>query len=679
MKLYLLSIAILISELIFSQENYKHLFDDGDYYLASEEYEKAIEAYKAVINADSTHCNACFKTGFCYTKIPYKIWKAIPFLEQAAKDVAVDKYKDGSYKIKAAPADVYYYLGYVYQMTMQVDKALENYFLYKETVINPNLWIPDIDRRIKSCEVGRKYIKNPIPVEISNVGHNINTAASEFNPCVSANDSVMYFTRSQIVAEDDDFSEKQYRIYRSFKGEQNGEAVWEEAEDITDELGVDLNCYTLSTSADGKILILFEDKDLYEGTESVDKGSLYISYYKNAHWSQFEELPKETGYSGSGTHASISNDGNTIYFTAKNDDDETGIDIFETHRSDDGTWSKAESLGSPVNTKYDEATPFVINDTILFFSSTGHSNIGGFDVFRSYRRNGKWSEPENLSIPVNSPGDDLGFMPTDGGKQAYYSVERPDGYLSFGGRDIYHIILEAEKDSVINETETADSLVADSVQAVQDSATTAMIDEQQEVSVDHDKEELVEDTVVYKESIQNTEDENLKTDKRVISTVAEIGKASGCEIQLFSSNIPFNIEEKFPGLEVRERYGNAGYYRYTTGNYASFSEAKADLPRIKELGYPDAFIKRTQAYLDDQIVFDKTKNYTVQILATMVRTNAVRKFSPLKNIAEFLDDDGMYTYCVGSFDTWAEAKELLDKVKELGFACYIMSMDTYKQ
>jgi hypothetical protein len=48
----------------------------------------------------------------------------------------------------------------------------------------------------------------------------------------------------------------------------------------------------------------------------------------------------------------------------------------------------------------------------------------------------------------------------------------------------------------------------------------------------------------------------------------------------------------FKSIEgVKELFSDDGYYRYTTGEYSSYSDAKNALAQIQKAGYSKAFIK----------------------------------------------------------------------------------------
>jgi tetratricopeptide (TPR) repeat protein len=108
---------------------------------------------------------------------------------------------------------------------------------------------------------------------------------------------------------------------------------------------------------------------------------------------------------------------NDYVFTSGYEKHKKGLrQIYRIRNINHETWSKPELLDPVINTPYDEEYPyFDARSSVLYFSSKGHSSMGGYDIFRSvYNWNTKsWSIPENLGFPINSPCDDFFYM-TDG-------------------------------------------------------------------------------------------------------------------------------------------------------------------------------------------------------------------------------------------------------------------------
>jgi hypothetical protein len=136
------------------------------------------------------------------------------------------------------------------------------------------------------------------------------------------------------------------------------------------------------------------------------------------------------------THAAVSADGNTLYFVSNRDGGYGGRDIYRCVKLPNGDWSKSLSIGPVINTPYEEDSPFLSPDgKTLYFASTGHNSIGGFDIFSTtLGEDGEWSEPANLGYPLNTVDDDVFFVPTADGRRAYYSSRKEEG---FGLKDIY--------------------------------------------------------------------------------------------------------------------------------------------------------------------------------------------------------------------------------------------------
>ncbi len=103
-------------------------------------------------------------------------------------------------------------------------------------------------------------------------------------------------------------------------------------------------------------------------------------------------------------------DGTAMYFASGRRDPMggTGTDIYVSRLGADGNWSEPEHLGPAVNTPCDELSPFVSsNGKWLYFSSSGHETVGGYDLFRSRLSGGQPGQAENLGRPINTPSDEL--------------------------------------------------------------------------------------------------------------------------------------------------------------------------------------------------------------------------------------------------------------------------------
>jgi len=124
----------------------------------------------------------------------------------------------------------------------------------------------------------------------------------------------------------------------------------------------------------------------------------------------------------------VSMDGSTLYFSSDRPGGLGGLDIWKVAIDPSGMpMGAATNLGAPVNSEFDEVTPFFHEaSSTLFFSSTGHKSIGGLDIFKSSynRRDDLYGGPKNLGLPINSPQDDAYMIWDSKLEYGYFSSDR---------------------------------------------------------------------------------------------------------------------------------------------------------------------------------------------------------------------------------------------------------------
>jgi len=419
-----LSITILLTlilsgfyQLDAQKDPIRENFFDAEFFLSEEDYKEAVYSFLKVYSAGyQENSNINYRIGICYQNIPGQKDLAIPYLEKAVKNISVS-YKEGSFTEVAAPADALLYLGNAYRIANMLDEAIVSYNSYLALVTKSGAVNIDFtNQQIESCNRAKVAMKNPIAIYKENLGKSYNSSASNFQVTMSGNENAMAYMTSQ------KFYDAAYFVKKI-----NG--AWSNPINITPQIESDGNQYVSSLSFDGNKLFLVR-------IDNFD-GEIFVSDFSQGRWNPSKPVGKPVNSKFFESHASLSPDGKTLYFTSNRTGGLGGMDIYTSTLTDRGEWTEPENLGATVNTALSEETPFIANDgKTLYFSSQGHSTIGGYDIFTSVLNGKTWSEPKPMPYPINSTDDDLFFFPDPKNMGGYMTIYDASG---FGNGDLYYI------------------------------------------------------------------------------------------------------------------------------------------------------------------------------------------------------------------------------------------------
>lgn len=416
----LLSIALTVCSslwfnLSFSQNWNKIAMSEQDamFLLSQRKFDKAADLYIKILKEAPKSANLKSKVGYCLLRTDSRQLESIPYLEEAAEMVS-DKYSETSIKETNSPPETYFLLGEAYRAANRLKEAVEAYGKFKAMYDSSDELARLAENRIAGCKSAEQLSKEPTSlVRHTGIGPKVNNEYSNINPVFSGDGKTLAYTTQTRTGFD---------IYVvPFVNDTLGAPV-----KITKQLGSDF-LKTASLSYDGKQLFLISME-----SESAD---IYYSELKGAKWSSAKEMPSPINGKGNETHAFISKDGLTLYFTSDRKGGSGGLDIYKASMEAKGKWGKPVNLGPEINTEFNEDCPFLSPDeSNLFFSSEGHNGMGGYDIFRTSVASG--STPVNLGYPVNDATDNRFFYPFDNGKVGYISQFKNDG---LGQNDIYRI------------------------------------------------------------------------------------------------------------------------------------------------------------------------------------------------------------------------------------------------
>jgi outer membrane protein OmpA-like peptidoglycan-associated protein len=395
-RLLLISVLAAVFVSLNSQETLKRDFiraaeeaDSYFYYYFTGDYEKAAVLYEPLHYSRPDNCNIAAKLGICYLNIDGRKKEALDLLKKASKNV-VRSEKEYERNGEEAPFDTWLYLGIAYHQNDSLEKAISVFSEFKKRLTGTEYFTEEyVDLQIRDCMYALEQKKKPMRIVSDLFAPWLNEYPGACNPVLAKNDSVFVFTQKK---------DQTTQIFCSHK---NG--TWQKPVNITNQLGGFDRFYSNSITGDGKLLIIYLD----DGAD----GNLYYSQRQDTVWSKIKSVGKFVNSIYWEAHGFITPDGKTMYFSSNRPGGEGELDIWTSESAPDGSWEQPVNCGKDINTAYDENTPFYDPETeALYFSSTGHMSMGNYDIFRSVKRNERWTQPVGMPYAFNNVDENVFFI-----------------------------------------------------------------------------------------------------------------------------------------------------------------------------------------------------------------------------------------------------------------------------
>ena len=432
----ILFLFLLITQFVFSQgtkRDYREKFAEGNLLLLEKNYLIALKVFKEAYLIDSSNANINYKMGLCYLQSGNEKYKAVRYLEKAVLNVT-HNYNPEDVNEKRAPEFAYYNLGEAYRDDYKFDQSSVYFKKFKDLVGTKNSELSgELNKQITTNANAVEFVKDSAKVSVINLGDSVNTPFPDYSPALSADESTLIFTSRRPGSTGGEKTPEGLYMEDIYVSNKKADGTWSSAESIGLNINTSGNEANIGLSPNGDQLFVYKD---------INGGDIYTSKFDGDTWSMLLPLSPNINTPAWETHATISIDGSAIYFVSdRKEGSQGGRDIWRCVKLPNGTWGVPYNLGPTINTPGDEDSPFLHPDGVtLFFSSTGHKNMGGFDVFKSIKNeDGNWSEPENLRAPINTPDDDIFYVQSADGKRGYISSNRKG---NFGETDIYRIDYE---------------------------------------------------------------------------------------------------------------------------------------------------------------------------------------------------------------------------------------------
>lgn len=387
---------------------------------------------------------------------------------------------------------------------------------------------------------------------------------------------------------------------------------------------------------------------------------------------------------------------NTMYFSAQ--DKEGKWDIFSTQHVDGIKWSAPQSLGNIVNSPGDELFPIISPDgKKLYFSSNGHSGMGGFDLYVSIwdEKSNVWGVPQNLGFPYSSPEDDFLYINSDSGNYSILASKR-----DVSAKDsirIYQLEFESTPvKSAIGSTEEALEIAS-----LRSKERSAQIESKKRDKVDSNSlktnTEAYEYTKMFKEirKIQSDIEETIKeinANRELYNTLTKAEDKTLQEKKIGDGELLLTEQQsklRVANQLVQEREMNflskgiiiprEDFFKDSTSIVDSSAVkhkmvAKLSLygrlPQMEVLN-PIVLVDYAFKVLDKAVIVEDNSIpdglvYSIQLFLVSSKTPP-ESFKGLSPVFETETPAGKYLYTVGRFFSYAELSSALTKVKSLKF------------
>jgi len=351
------------------------------------------------------------------------------------------RHKALAYFIKAqelAPDQprIHFLTGYAYQLNAQWDNAIACYERHKRANVMPDTdpRYNMADKHLAECRNGRTFMGGPVQAEVRGLGTDLNSDRSDYGALLSADGSTLWFTSRRKLSDDAKVNKATGDHFEEILVSHLANGQWTAPVPVPAPLNTPGNDASVGLLASDGTMILYRDLK--------GKGDLFECHQLNGQWSAPVPFGPTINSPAHESSAWLSADRQWIYFVSDRPDDNVGGQDIYRSRWDAtlNAWGPAENLGPDVNTIHDEEGVFLHPDgQTLYFSSRGHATMGGYDIFRTRLVDGRWTKPENLGWPINSPDDDLYFVLSPDGHSGYFSSIRSEG---MGDDDLYHVIMD---------------------------------------------------------------------------------------------------------------------------------------------------------------------------------------------------------------------------------------------
>jgi outer membrane protein OmpA-like peptidoglycan-associated protein/tetratricopeptide (TPR) repeat protein len=376
--------------------------------------------------------------------------KAFPYIEKAYKlDKACHDFMD-------------YYYGAMKQLQGDFTAASKHFKAFQVNYKRADDYASFVSQRIKENGRAPDIVASPIRCWVDNVKE-INSEFNDIAPSISTDGTEIIFSSNRPNGHTkDEVGDYDFDIY----GTSFNSGKWGSPKPVKGAVN--------SANDDVSNNLYFDGTKMLFHRKVEGKTDLYESELMGANWTKPSKLhPNISSSKYDEKYGAYGADDVKLFFS-RNTGGGNGYNILYSGLKDAVRmqYGVAAPASPYFNSKFDDGPIYqAINGEVMYICSKGQGSIGGYDIFKSVYESGKWTKPENMGYPINTPYDDFFFAITANNKYAYISSNREGGK---GGFDIYKVTFWGpEKEHAV---ETEDYLLASIAYPISDNQIEASVD-----------------------------------------------------------------------------------------------------------------------------------------------------------------------------------------------------------
>ena len=481
--------------------------------------------------------------------------------------------------------------------------------------------ITDFERA--TSQTAQILMRQPTRLTMRTVGNGVNSAWNDYRPILTEAEDTMYFTSRRpketadktVIFDDGQFEEGIYMSVRNGNKWDGGK--WGDATAVTglvaDRRGRAGQETATSIAKGGTEMYLCHDGDIFVSLKDPETGK----------WRPAEPVRGAVNTEFNEDFAYVTANGEEMYFSSDAPGGLGGKDIWLSRRLPNGDWGEPTNLGPGVNTEEDEDAPFFHEPTnVLYFSSMGHSGMGGYDIFFSPRNDkGEFEASRNMGYPINSADDDIFFSPSADHGRGYYASIRWKETCKSPSYDIYEVEFEQPEQNTM-------AVLAATVKA-QDPADVRVF--------------TIEDGEIVAIGRPNAHSGRYVA---IVQAGGEYDLMAVCDADTLLRHVKTLKSQSY---------------------YAQQRPVELDdfVFETKPRQHPDIDSTPTPRDTDGAEETD-TKPYTVQLMSIRqeLRDELLDRNIEIENVTEHKYRDGWYVYSYGSYATFREARKAQNRIRE---------------